>query len=81
MCINIYMHIFCEYTYMYIYTCVYIYACVYIYKSQGKELCLPLHLGVVAFEKGAFGSSSTKVAIFKYIYIYIYFLLAHWPSG
>ena len=28
---------------------------------QGRESQLPLHLGVVAIEKGAFGSPSTKV--------------------
>ena len=32
------------------------------------ELRPPLHLGVVAIEKGAFGSPSTKVANFTYIY-------------
>ena len=31
---------------------------------QGMELRPPLHLGVVAIEKGAFGSPSTKVANF-----------------
>ena len=31
-----------------------------------------VYLGVVAIEKGAFGSPSTKVANFTYIYIYIY---------
>ena len=30
----------------------------------GKELCHPLHLGVVAIEKGASGSPSTTVANF-----------------
>ena len=34
---------------------------------QGKELRSPLHLGVVAIEKGAFGSPSTNVANFIYI--------------
>ena len=34
---------------------------------QGKELCLPLHLDVVAIEMGAFGSTSTTVANFTYI--------------
>ena len=28
---------------------------------QGMEKCPPLHLGVIATEKGAFGSPSTKV--------------------
>ena len=32
----------------------------------------PLHLDVVATEKGAFGLPSTKVGNFTYIYIYIY---------
>ena len=33
----------------------------------------PLHLGVVAIEKGAFWSPSTMVAnLYIYIYIYIY---------
>ena len=37
------------------------------------EWRLPLHLGVVAIEKGAFGLPSTKVVNFTvYIYIYIY---------
>ena len=35
------------------------------------ELCPPLHLGVVAIEKGAFGSTSTKVANFTYFVIVI----------
>ena len=30
--------------------------------NPGKELCPPLHHGVVAIEKGAFGSSCTTVA-------------------
>ena len=47
-----------------------------IFKS-GWEFCLywhwvqlapSLHLGVVAIEKGAFGSPSTKVANFTYFY-------------
>ena len=37
---------------------------------RGKELRPPLHLGVVAIEKGAFWSPSTAVANFTYIYIY-----------
>ena len=36
---------------------------------QGKELCPPLHLGVVAFKKGAFGSLLTMVTKFTYGYI------------
>ena len=38
--------------------------------SREWSSTLPLHLGVVAIEKGAFGSPSTKVANFIYIYIY-----------
>ena len=50
-------------------------------QSREKSSALPLHLGVVAIEKGAFGSPSTTVANFTltyvckymiYIYIYIY---------
>ena len=33
--------------------------------------CTPLHLGVVAIEKGAFGSPFTTVANFTFTYIYI----------
>ena len=36
---------------------------------EGKELCPPLHLGVLAIEKGTFGSPS-YTCINKYIYIY-----------
>ena len=32
----------------------------------------PLHLGVVAIERGAFRSPSTMATNFTYIYIYIY---------
>ena len=42
--------------------------------EQSRELSskhLHRHLGVVAIEKGAFGSPSTKVADFTYLYIYI----------
>ena len=36
----------------------------------------PLHLGVVAIKKGAFGSHSTKVSNFTfYLYIYIYIVI------
>ena len=35
-------------------------------KIQRMESRLPLHLGVVAIEKGAFGSSSTEVTNFTY---------------
>ena len=33
-------------------------------QSRERRSALPLHLGVVAIEKGDFGSSSTKVANF-----------------
>ena len=32
------------------------------------ELHPPLHFGVLAIEKGAFGSPLTKVAIFTYLF-------------
>ena len=32
-----------------------------------KRSCTPLHLGVVAIEKGAFGSPSSKVTNFTYL--------------
>ena len=35
------------------------------------ELRPPLHLGVVAIEKGAFGLPSTKVINFTYYYIVV----------
>ena len=41
---------------------------------QRKELRSPLHLGVLAIEKGAFRSPSTTVDQLIYIYIYIYIL-------
>ena len=42
-------------------------------QSREWSSALPLHLGVVAMEKGAFGSPSTKVANFTYsLYSYIY---------
>ena len=41
-------------------------------QSRKRSSAIPLHLGVVAIEKGAFGSPSTTVANFIYIYIYIY---------
>ena len=41
-------------------------------QSRERSWTLPIHLGVVAIEKGAFGSPSTMVANFTYIYIYIY---------
>ena len=36
---------------------------------QGKEYCPPLHLGVVAIEKEAFGSPTTRVVNFTFTYI------------
>ena len=36
-------------------------------KSRERSSALPLHLGVVAIEKGAFWSPSTKVANFIYL--------------
>ena len=58
---------------------IYIYIYIYIYIPR-KEWRPPLHFGVEAIEKGAFGSHSTKVAyltllIYIYIYIYIYILV------
>ena len=41
------------------------------WSNPGKG-CPSLHLGVVAMEKGAFGSPSTTVANFTYIYVYMY---------
>ena len=44
-------------------------------QSKGKELCPPLHLGVVAIEKGDLGSPSTTVAnlhIYLHVSITIY---------
>ena len=39
--------------------------------EQSREGVMPsLHLGVVAFEKGSFGSYSIKVAILNFLYIY-----------
>ena len=47
------------------------------WSNPGKGVASSLHLGVVAIEKGAFGSPSTAVTNFTlltniYIYIYIY---------
>ena len=39
---------------------------------QGKEYRLPLHLSVVAIEKGAFGSPSTTVANFTLLTLNMY---------
>ena len=44
------------------------------WSNPGKGVAPPLHLGVVAIEKGALGSPSTMVANFIYIYIQIYIL-------
>ena len=41
-------------------------------ETKRMELGPPLNLGVVAIEKGLFGSPSTTVTNFIYIYIYIY---------
>ena len=42
-------------------------------EEQSRERSsVPLHLGVVVIEKGAFVSPSTMVTNFTYIYIYIY---------
>ena len=38
----------------------------------------PLHLGVVAIEKGAFGSPSTMVANFTYICSYLFWSVFNW---
>ena len=43
------------------------------WSNPGKELRPPLHLGVVAIEKGAFGSPSTTGANFT-LYIRAYFM-------
>ena len=43
-------------------------------QSRGRSSALSLHLGVVAKEKGAFGSPSTKVANFTYLYTCIFYL-------
>ena len=40
-------------------------------QSRERISTFHLHLGVVAIEKGAFGSPSTTLANFTYIYIYI----------
>ena len=41
-------------------------------QSRERSIALPLHLGVVSIEKGAFWSPSTTVTNFTYLYIYIY---------
>ena len=42
------------------------------WSNSGKGVAPSRYLGVVAIEKGAFWSPSTKVVNFTYIYIYIY---------
>ena len=44
------------------------------WSNPGKEECLPLHLSVEAIEKEAFGSPSTMLANFTYVYFQILFL-------
>ena len=41
-------------------------------QSRERSRALPLHIRVVAIEKGAYWSPSTTVANFTHIYIYIY---------
>ena len=43
---------------------------------QRKKYHPPLHLGVIAIEKGVFGSPSTTVGVLIYIYIYIYIYIS-----
>ena len=62
---------------------MYIYLSLYTYIHPGKEQCPPLHLGVVATEKGTFKSPLTKVTyihIFICIGIYIYIFFFVWHS-
>ena len=40
--------------------------------EQSREWSSALHLGVVAIEKGAFGSPSTMVANFTFTYFLLY---------
>ena len=42
------------------------------WNNPGKEYRPPLHFGVVANEKGAFGSTSTKVANSNFFTLYMY---------
>ena len=44
-------------------------------QSMECSSALPLHLGVVAIKKGAFGSPSTKFSNFNYFY-YIYIFVS-----
>ena len=47
--------------------------------EQSREgVAPPLHLGVVAIEKGAFGLPSTMVANFTFLLIYIYIYTYTW---
>ena len=41
-----------------------------MWSNPGKQKRPPLHLGVVAIQKGAFGSPSTMVANFTYSLMY-----------
>ena len=45
------------------------------------ELSPPLHLGVIAIEKGAFGSPLTKVTNFTYIIGIYYIIYIIWIVG
>ena len=49
-------------------------------QSRERSNAPQTHLGVVTIEKGAFWSSSTKVADFTYIYIYIWGSLNKFPD-
>ena len=40
--------------------------------DQGNGIAPPLHLGVVAIEKGAVGSPSTKVTNFTYLFSFFW---------
>ena len=49
-----------------------------MWRIAGKEYNPPLHLSVVAVEKGAFWSPSTTVTSFTfYLYIYIYIYICY----
>ena len=49
------------------------------WSNQGKELHPPLHLGVVAIEKGAFRSFSTSVANFSFtLHVQIGYIKNSW---
>ena len=49
-------------------------------QSRERSSALPLHLGVVAIEKGTFLSPSTTVANNNNLYIYIYIMLFYMVS-